>query len=171
MRVTMRVEGFRKAEQALGQLKRATARNVVRRVLLAAGQIIADRAAELAPFAEGDLQGNIIASARGINAGAQAFGAALRAGLGQAAARSAARDANRGARGSVEIAVGPTKAVGQGLLQEFGTVHHPAQPFLRPAFDEKGQDALDHIAEALTVEIDRAVARAARSAARRAAGG
>jgi HK97 gp10 family phage protein len=33
------------------------------------------------------------------------------------------------------VAVGPSKAVPQGILQEFGTVHHGAQPFVRPAYD------------------------------------
>ena len=32
------------------------------------------------------------------------------------------------------VAIGPSKAFPHGLLQEIGTAHHAAQPFLRPAF-------------------------------------
>jgi HK97 gp10 family phage protein len=35
----------------------------------------------------------------------------------------------------VAVAVGPAKNRYYGVFQEFGTVHHGAQPFARPAFD------------------------------------
>lgn len=47
------------------------------------------------------------------------------------------------------VAVGPSKDEFYGLFQEYGTVHHGAQPFLRPAFDREGQTALNIIGDAL----------------------
>jgi len=53
----------------------------------------------------------------------------------------------------VEIAVGPDKEAFWGLYQEFGTPHHPAQPFLRPAFDENQERILEAIADELRKEL------------------
>lgn len=36
----------------------------------------------------------------------------------------------------VSVAVGPSKRGWYGSMQEFGTAHHAAQPFARPAFDQ-----------------------------------
>lgn len=44
------------------------------------------------------------------------------------------------------IAVGPSTRAFYGGLQEFGTANHPAQPFARPAFDEKADEALRRFA-------------------------
>lgn len=43
-------------------------------------------------------------------------------------------------------------------LQEFGTVKQPAQPFMRPAFDETRPDAQNRIIDRLRTEIDEAAA-------------
>lgn len=45
------------------------------------------------------------------------------------------------------IAVGPSTRAFYGGLQELGTAHHPAQPFARPAFDEKSGEALRRFAD------------------------
>lgn len=49
--------------------------------------------------------------------------------------------------------VGMTKDAWYGQLQESGTVYHPAQPFLRPAFDETKDSVRDEIAEVLRARI------------------
>jgi HK97 gp10 family phage protein len=49
----------------------------------------------------------------------------------------------------VAVAVGPSKAGFYGIFQEFGTVHHGAQPFARPAFDQTVQKSLGILAAAL----------------------
>lgn len=41
---------------------------------------------------------------------------------------------NRRKRFQVSLTLGLTRDAFHGLLQEFGTEHHPAQPFMRPAF-------------------------------------
>ncbi|MGE3487912.1 MAG: HK97-gp10 family putative phage morphogenesis protein [Nitrospira sp.] len=42
----------------------------------------------------------------------------------------------------VTVGVGPSKNAFYGRFQEFGTGHHAAQPFLRPAVDENGDRAI-----------------------------
>lgn len=43
-----------------------------------------------------------------------------------------------------------------GALQEFGTVHHPAQPFMRPAFEQEKGFAVQKMRETLKRRIDKA---------------
>lgn len=54
-------------------------------------------------------------------------------------------------RGSKEVSVrvGPTRDGAHAHLQELGTVHHGAQPFLRPAFDEQRGRATELIRQDL----------------------
>lgn len=53
----------------------------------------------------------------------------------------------------VAIAVGPSKVGWYGFFQEFGTVHHGAQPFARPAFDQNVMKSLGIISAALWAAI------------------
>lgn len=48
----------------------------------------------------------------------------------------------------VTVGVGPSKNAFYGRFQEFGTTHHAAQPFLRPAVDENGDQAIGAAASA-----------------------
>jgi HK97 gp10 family phage protein len=50
------------------------------------------------------------------------------------------------------VNVGPTEFYGR--FQEHGTVHHRAQPFLAPAFDENEQFVGEAIAQTLAEAID-----------------
>lgn len=56
---------------------------------------------------------------------------------------------------------------GNAAWQEFGTVDMPANPYMRPAADAEAQAVVDELAEILTVEVDKAVARARKKAAKR----
>lgn len=47
------------------------------------------------------------------------------------------------------VGIGPTKDFWYWFYQEFGTVHHPAQPAMRPAFDSGATQALQAIGHAL----------------------
>ena len=49
--------------------------------------------------------------------------------------------------------VGPSKEAWYGSLQEVGTIHQPAQPFLRPALDETKNDVVEEIADQLRARI------------------
>lgn len=64
---------------------------------------------------------------------------------------------------TVEVFAGPGPNP-QAITQEFGTRYHPAQPYMRPAFDETKFKVLDNVKEKLGAEIDKAAARAARKA-------
>lgn len=45
--------------------------------------------------------------------------------------------------GSITVSVGPAEDAFYGRFAEFGTKNEPAQPFMRPAFDETSQQVLD----------------------------
>lgn len=55
----------------------------------------------------------------------------------------------------VALAIGPTKGFFYGYFQEFGTVHHSAQPFMRPSFDSEHQKALAKIGQELWAVLKR----------------
>jgi HK97 gp10 family phage protein len=55
------------------------------------------------------------------------------------------------------IAIGPSKDFYYGIFQEYGTVHHKAQPFARPAFEGNKEAALALIGPALWVEVKRRI--------------
>lgn len=152
MAITARLEGLEETVASMEDLSRATQRNVVRRMLLQAGEPTADRAASLAPTLTGKLS----------------FSMVVATGLTR---RHKGEQRNRASE--VEVYIGP--AGGAGALfyashREFGTVLLPAHPYLRPAWDSTKGQALNLIAQGLRVEVGKAAARAARKAARRAAG-
>jgi HK97 gp10 family phage protein len=83
------------------------------------------------------------------------------------------RDARRAAGGEgsfAEVYVGPDAEIFYAHLVEFGTAHSSPQPFMRPAFEQTKGKALDIIKSELGGEIDKAVARMKRRAAKKAAG-
>ena len=53
--------------------------------------------------------------------------------------------------------IGPSKKGFYGTFQEFGTINHSAQPFLRPAFDARQSEALKIVGEVLAAEIEKAM--------------
>lgn len=55
------------------------------------------------------------------------------------------------------VAVGPTKGFYYGLFQEYGTVRHVAQPFMRPAFDAEATTALTILSDELWWAIRRGI--------------
>lgn len=172
---SVNVEGLTQLDAALGELPKATARSVLKRTLVKAGEPIAQRARELAPddptTATPDLHTSISVSARIKNkVGASEYAAVLRGGGSKEEARAALRTARRAAAGEGSFAmmhVGPDAKHFYGSLQEFGTSHHKAQPFMRPAWDEKQDEALEIIKRELGGEIMKAAKRLAARAAKR----
>jgi HK97 gp10 family phage protein len=162
--VRVSVEGLREVDAALGQLGKATGRNVMRRVAVARLEPMAEEARRLAPDNPNtrgrDLAKSIAVSTR----------------TNKANFSRAANKAARAGKAEVEAYMGPAGvgkrgAPPQGIWQEFGTVNHPPQPFMRPAWDG-GKDALlEGIADDLWAEISKAAARQAKKAARLAAKG
>lgn len=191
MRVT--VEGFAELDRELGRLSKGMARGALRRAGVQAMAPMAALAASLAPVETGELAGSIAISARAKGAGSDVgraeFAAAMRGGQGRAAAVAALRDARRSANEAdggppfLELFMGPTQPTGPGardlaikrIAQEFGTRHHAAQPYMRPAWDQDRAAMLERLKVTLWAEVQktvaRAQARAARAAARAAQGG
>lgn len=67
------------------------------------------------------------------------------------------------------MAMGPTSGGGVLLYathQEFGVIHHAANPYMRPAWDAGAMKALDYIKDNLRIEIDKAAARLAKKPAK-----
>ena len=148
---TVTVEGLSETLDALDELTTATQANVMRRVLLAAGQPIADAATALAPRGP---SGNLVAS--------------ISVAPAQPSKMTRSSRAAYDKQNTVEVVVeaGP---VPQSIFMEFGTSTNSARPFMRPAWQGQRETALQIITEQMSVEIEKARARAAAKAARIAA--
>jgi HK97 gp10 family phage protein len=169
-RTTFKIEGLSQLNEALNEFSRATSGNILKRAVSAGAALIAEKAEMKAPLRHGKLRREImVARPKIISPGKAAFAQAMRETGDRAIAAAAARSANKAAGGqgrSVVTQVGPTKAAGQGILQEFGTAHHPAQPWFRPTWDAYGEQAAQEIADVLAREIEKTRARVAAKAAR-----
>jgi len=143
---TAKVEGLRELEAALADLPKATGKNVLKRVLLKAAKPIEDDAAANAPELSGRLRRDVKTGTR-------------------LTRRQAAMNRKLG-KSEVEVHVGVSDPAG--VQNEFGNEHQRPQPFLRPAWDANSEGALETIKSELGTEIDKAAARVAKRAARRA---
>src|SRR5262245_14718215 len=148
MTVTVKVEGLKELNDALGELPKATGTNVQKRALLNASEPIFQTARRLAPVLSGALQRSIHPSTK----------------------LSRRQKTLLRKQSKVEVYVGAA-ALPHAHLQEFGTVHHAPHPFLRPAWMENREKALELIKKELADEIEKARARIARKTARLAAKG
>lgn len=143
---TFKIEGLKELGEALQELPKATGTNVLKRALTEAADPIEQDAASRAPELRGHLK-------RSVTTGTKL---------------SRRQKSQHKKESKVEIFVGPG-ALPQAVWQEFGTAHHPAQPFLRPAWDANGKGALMSIKDALAEQIEKARQRLARKAERLAA--
>lgn len=171
-KVTVRVEGLKELQRALKELPKATQGAVLRRTLDRAAEPMRAAAQARAPQDVGVLRASVDASPK------------LTKRQRRLAGKSAVRQADGSFRAAkstgAEIHIGPGASGQQkappptGIMQEFGTRNHAAQPWLRPAWDAHKQGALASIASELGTEIDNAAKRLATKkakAARRAARG
>jgi HK97 gp10 family phage protein len=139
--VTFKVSGFAELERALRALpKEAFQVNAVRSAMKRAAQPTAELASATAPVDWGDLEASV-------------------------AVRSTPK---RDRQFDVQIGIGAAKrgkeAAFWGLFQEFGTAHHPAQPWLRPAWDATKDQVRDALGDELWKAIERTAKRLARVA-------
>lgn len=153
MKVTHHVSGLRELDAALGQLgSKAVAKGVLRRTGIKALQPMAEAARSMAPddpaTGGNDLRNSITVGTK-LNA------------------RQAKMARKREGKAFVEVYMGPT--VPHGLMQEFGTVNHPPQSFLRPAFERGKMGVIKSIGKDLGDEIEKTAKRAAKRAAKKAA--
>jgi HK97 gp10 family phage protein len=162
----IKIDGLKELEAALKELPKATAKNVLKRVLLKRAQPIVDAARQKAPVRTGKLRDSIVAQARGGSAGKEAFAAAMRGGASRTEAGQAAREANRAAGGTVEILIGPTKDAFYAHMIEFGTEHSGPEPFMRPAWDGNKGQVLVGLKDDMWTEVEKTVARRAKKLAK-----
>jgi HK97 gp10 family phage protein len=148
MTIKVKVTGLTQIEAALKNLPKATAKNVVRRVLKTHAQPIAEAARRLAPINRGDLSKSIT--------------------VGTKLSKAQRSKHKKRTPNTVEMFVGAGTNP-QAVFQEFGTVDHPPQPFMRPAWDSGKEQLLEGIKDDLWAEIQKAVGRQARKAAKAAA--
>lgn len=143
---TVHVEGLDEVQEALrSALPDRTARNVMKRVLTKRGKITVARAQAMAPRHTGRLRISIDAGKR----------------LGRRQRRE-----NRPVDPSdveVFIAAGPLPWA---HMMEYGTEKDRPQPFLRPAWDATRMTVLAGVKTDMIMEIEKAVARAAKKAAK-----
>lgn len=170
--VSVRVEGLRELDANLAQLTKATARNVMKRSLMGAGEIMVAHAKRLVPVETGRLKDAIIAGGKVEAAGAAEYSQVLSSGGSKADAVKAMRNARRQAGGSyVEIHCGVSRMAFYAHFVEFGTHRTAPRPFIRPAFDAEKNAMVDAIKRDLAANIQKAVSRMQRRAARAAAKG
>lgn len=142
MAVTWKTEGFKELDDALAELSKAAGKGVLRRSLKKAAEPMAALASSMAPVGP---TGNLAASVK--------YGTKLtkrQAGL--------HRKMFRDDKASVEGFVGANDPAA--VPQEFGTVDHGPQPFMRPAWDADALPLLDRLGKVLAVEVEKSVKRA-----------
>lgn len=144
MKLTVKMEGLRELDDALGELPKATAKATLRRVLKKAAEPLRRHAEQLAPKLSGALATSIA--------------------VGTKLTRRQARMARKAPKSTVEMFIGPNNAAA--VPQEFGTHDQRAQPFMRPAWDAEQDTVLVEISTELGGEIERTAARLAKKRAR-----
>ena len=153
MRTTFKVDGLKELGRALAEMHPAAEANVLRKVGAQALQPIADAAQGMAPILRGNLKASI-----GVGKKLSARQAKMH------------RKSVRGDKRSAEVFVVPSYVLGakgrHGHLQEFGTINHAPQPFMRPAWDAGKMQVVTDISKGLAAAVERQAARAARKAAR-----
>lgn len=145
-RQVFKIEGLSELDEALSELPKATARNVLKRVLTEQGQHIKDAGESLAPKLKGGLKASYTVSQK----------------------LSKRQKSQNRKESDVEVYIGPGPAA-KGVQTEFGNAHQAAQPHLRPAFDGNVQKVLIGIRDSLAEQIDKAVQRLNKKAERLAA--
>lgn len=152
--------GFKELEKALGELSRATRKNVAKRALMKAAKPIADDAKGSVRKRTRALANSIKVVSPENTVGKAEYAAAMSAGLGKGAASAAMRKARRGAPGQDRVTVLiATGQLPQATMLEFGTENAPPYPYMRPAWDSGKDGALNDLKRTLTDEVEKAAAR------------
>ncbi|MGH6862466.1 MAG: HK97-gp10 family putative phage morphogenesis protein [Phyllobacterium sp.] len=141
----VQIEGLKELDKALGELPKATAKATLRRVLKDAGEPIARAARQNAPTLTFHLNESVDVSTT-------------------LSRRQRSLHKSEGGQAFQEMFVGTNDPAG--MQQEFGNERHGAQPFMRPAWDEKQGAALEVIVNQLWTEIQTSAKRLARKRAK-----
>lgn len=146
-----KIEGLADLDKALQELPKATARNVLLRVLLARAEPVREMGEALAPR-----------SAKPRHRAHMAETYSVSTKLSRSQKRKFPKES------AVEVYVGPSPSK-RSIQTEFGNAHMSARPHLRPAWDSTNSGVLEGITQDLADEIEKARARLARKAEREAA--
>ncbi|MDB5540528.1 MAG: hypothetical protein JWQ89_2255 [Devosia sp.] len=156
MKTTVKVDGLRELDAALGALAseygKAAGKAVLRRVGAKALQPMAETARSLAPD-DPATQGNDLKAS--ITVGTK---------LNKRQSAMARKDEGKAL---VTVYMGTNDPAG--VMQEFGTVSHGPQSFMRPAFDANADGAIRIVADELGPEIEKTATRIAKRRAAKAA--
>ncbi len=150
-----RIEGLKELDKALGQLPRATGKNVLRRVARKALEPIIEDAKGKVHVIEGKLKGSLAVSTK------LSF-----------TQKALHKNMFPSEKSSVEVfaGAGPHNFVPQAIWEEFGVTRRGKRfgphPFLRPAWDAGKMRALNNVKRDLWAEIKKAADRVARKKAR-----
>ena len=134
MAITVKITGGSEIAANVARLSKALPAPIRRKILADAGEIIAERARELAPSRTGNLRDSIVVSDR------------VRAGVGQGLTIG---------DDDASVFVGPTAFYGH--MVEFGTVKSAAHPFMRPAWDQTKDEVAEAIGEGVWGAIERSL--------------
>ncbi len=149
------LEGIADIERMLGELPANIAKGAARRSLRRGGEVFAERARELAPDDPTTPNAN----------DPQDLKTSIKVASRQATGRSRRRTREGGDEALAWV--GPTKeGFPQAIMQEFGTAEHEAQPYMRPAWEEKQDEALSVITKDLGPEILKTAQRLAKRLAK-----
>lgn len=162
-----KVEGLAELDRQLGRLGKATGKAVLRRVAKRALEPMAAAAKSAAPRDAGDMADSIHVGTKvsGPDASKAAFADVMRSGGSRADAVAALRSVRRATASSVWMHMGPGRHP-QAITQEFGTFFHPAQPFMRTAWNSGKMAMLERIKDDLAADIERTIQRVERRRAR-----
>ncbi len=139
MSIKFKVEGLKELDAQLRALGDSLSKQVVRRTLKQLGKPIMDEAVDLAPIDNTRDDGPHLYEMIKISASLEA--------------KHKRRLKNP--QGTLSVYVGPSKKAFHAHLQEFGTEHHAAQPYMRPAWDKHKGMLLGRLKHLLWKNIQR----------------
>jgi HK97 gp10 family phage protein len=149
MTPTWKLEGAKDLEAGLMELEGVTAKRIVSKSLQEALEPVATSAKAKVPVWSGILQRSI-----GIGARLTKRQRQLRTPIAPVEAYVGPGIANKGGR----------RAVAHAHLVEFGTVHMPPHPYMRPAWQGAIQAVWKRLVSLMSANLERAAARAAKKA-------
>lgn len=147
----IKIEGLKELNAQIERLKKGTAKGSLRRGMVKAAEPMAEMMRGLAPndpeTGGYDLQNSIGVSTK----------------LSRSQKKQHKR-ATRDDKAFVEVFIG-AGPLPHALFQEFGTRHHAAQPYARPAFDADAQPLVDRLGKEVAADLEKTIARAAKRGA------
>ena len=159
---TVKVEGLHEMVDAFRELPKATGKNVMRRVMKARAQKLADDAKALCPVYDGPPKKFKGKGGITITVIPGALKKSIKVSI--RLSRSQARDV-KDTKEYTEVYIGPGP-LPYAHMTEFGTAHEAPRPFMRPSWDKNKGNLLDNIRDDLWTEIRKAAERLARKTAR-----